>query len=131
MQPHALYNIIYLWNTLNSKRNSKKKLLVYALHMHKAQRGQKLSVVRQVLTTLNFVTTPSLFRDHAELWALKMRRLYPKKGKNTLKWPCVLPQKVSLDTVGSFAKVAYIRDWIQLDICINAAFPIGWFLSIT
>ena len=27
--------------------------------MHKAQRGEKLSVVRQVLTTLNFVTTPS------------------------------------------------------------------------
>jgi len=27
--------------------------------MHKAQRGQKLSVVRQVLTTLNFITTPS------------------------------------------------------------------------
>ena len=32
---------------------------------------------------------------------------------------------VSLDTAGSFAKVAYIRDWIQLDIYINAAFPIG------
>jgi hypothetical protein len=26
--------------------------LVYALHMHKAQRGQKLSVVREVLTGL-------------------------------------------------------------------------------
>ena len=23
---------------------------------------------------------------------------------------------LSLDTVGSFAKVAYVRDWIQLDI---------------
>ena len=27
--------------------------------MHKAQRGQKLSVVRKVLTTLNFLTTLS------------------------------------------------------------------------
>ena len=32
---------------------------------------------------------------------------------------------LSLDTAGSFAKVAYIRDWIQLDIYINPAFPIG------
>ena len=31
----------------------------YALHMHKTQRGEKLNVVRKVLTTLNFVTTPS------------------------------------------------------------------------
>jgi hypothetical protein len=30
-----------------------------------------------------------------------------------------------LDTAASFAKVAYIRDWIQLDIYINPAFPIG------
>ena len=51
---HALFNIIYLQNTLNSK----KKLLVYAPHMHKAQRGQKISIVRKVLTTLNFLTTP-------------------------------------------------------------------------
>ena len=27
--------------------------------MHKAQHGQKLSVVRKVVTTLNFLTTPS------------------------------------------------------------------------
>ena len=27
--------------------------------MHKAQRGQKLSVVRKVVTPLNFVTPPS------------------------------------------------------------------------
>ena len=32
---------------------------------------------------------------------------------------------LSLDIAGSFAKVAYIRDWIQLDIYINPAFPIG------
>lgn len=38
---------------------------------------------------------------------------------------------LSLDTVGSFTKVAYIRDWIQLDIYINPTFPISWFLSIT
>jgi len=38
---------------------------------------------------------------------------------------------LSLDTAGSFAKFAYIADWIQLDIYINPAFPIGWFLSIT
>jgi len=38
---------------------------------------------------------------------------------------------LSLDTAGSFAKFAYIDDWIQLDIYINPAFPIGWFLSIT
>ena len=31
----------------------------YALYIHKAQHGQKLSVVRKVLTTLNFLTTPS------------------------------------------------------------------------
>jgi len=67
--------------------------------MHKAQRGLKLSVVRKVVTPLNFVTPPSFsvtpravspsevkrgqkgsdhvelcdhaefFRDHAELWA--------------------------------------------------------------
>jgi hypothetical protein len=30
-----------------------------------------------------------------------------------------------LDTAGSFAKAAYIRDWIQLDININLAFPVG------
>jgi len=28
-------------------------------------------------------------------------------------------------TVGSFTKVAYIRDWIQLDIYINPTFPIS------
>ena len=32
---------------------------------------------------------------------------------------------LSLDTAGSFAKFAYIDDWIQLDIYINPAFPIG------
>ncbi len=52
---HVLYNILYLLNTLNFKEF----FFGYALHMHKAQRGQKLSVVRKVLTTLNFLTTPS------------------------------------------------------------------------
>ena len=32
---------------------------------------------------------------------------------------------VSLDTAVSFAKVTYIRDWIQLNIYIYPAFPIG------
>ena len=36
---------------------------------------------------------------------------------------------LSLDTAGSFAKIAYIRDWIQLDIYINSAFPIGLILT--
>ena len=44
MQGICNLNIVeffYLLNILNSKEN----LFVYALHMHEAQRGQKLSVV--------------------------------------------------------------------------------------
>ena len=52
----ALHIIIYLIYTL---RINKKIIFGYALHMHKVQRGYKLSVVRKVVTTLNFVTTPS------------------------------------------------------------------------
>ena len=37
----------------------KKIYFIYALHMQKAQRGQKLSKVRKVVTLLNFVTPPS------------------------------------------------------------------------
>jgi hypothetical protein len=51
----SVIEFIYLFNALNFKR----KLFVYALHMHKAQRGHKLSVVRKVVTPLNFVTPPS------------------------------------------------------------------------
>ena len=51
----ALRIIIYLIYTLRIN----KFFFGYALHIHKVQRGYKLSVVRKVITMLNFVTTLS------------------------------------------------------------------------
>jgi hypothetical protein len=44
---------------LNILDSIKKIRFVYALHMHKVQRGQKLSVLGKVLTPFNFLTLPS------------------------------------------------------------------------
>ena len=47
----------YLFNIYIA--NKYKIIFGYALHIYKTQCGYKLSVVRKVVTMLNFVTTPS------------------------------------------------------------------------